>query len=66
MNIFLVILLAAVAIVTLLRFRLPIGVAILTGGLVMWVCLDRTSASLIESAVMTVKLPRTYDLALCS
>ena len=62
MNIFLVILLAAVAIVTLLRFRLPIGVAILTGGLVMWVCLDRTSASLIESAVMTVKLPRTYDL----
>ncbi len=62
MNIFLVILLAAAAIVTLLRFRLPIGVAILTGGLVMWVCLDRTSASLIESAVMTVKLPRTYDL----
>ena len=62
MNIFLVILLAAAAIVTLLRFRLPIGVAILTGGLVMWVCLDRTSASLIESAVMTVKLPRTYDM----
>lgn len=62
MNIFLVILLAAIAIVALLRFRLPIGVAILSGGLVMWLCLDRTSASLVESAVMTVKLPRTYDL----
>ena len=31
MNIFLVILLAAIAIVTLLRYKLPIGVAILSG-----------------------------------
>ena len=62
MNIFLVILLAAIAIVTLLRYKLPIGVAILSGGLVMWLCLDRTLASLVESAVMTVEQSRTYDL----
>ena len=59
MNIFLVILLAAIAIVTLLRYKLPIGVAILSGGLVMWLCLDRTLASLVESAVMTVEQSRT-------
>ena len=62
MNICLVILLAAIAIVTLLRYKLPIGVAILSGGLVMWLCLDRTLASLVESAVMTVEQSRTYDL----
>ncbi len=62
MNIFLVILLAAIAIVTLLRYKLPIGVAILSGGLAMWLCLDRTLASLVESAVMTVEQSRTYDL----
>ena len=62
MNIFLVILLAAIAIVTLLRYKLPNGVAILAGGLVMWLCLDRTLASLVESAVMTVEQSRTYDL----
>ncbi len=62
MNIFLVILLAAIAIVTLLRYKMPIGVAILSGGLVMWLCLDRTLASLVESAVMTVEQSRTYDL----
>lgn len=62
MNIILVVLLAAAAIVLLLRLKQPIGVAILAGGLVMWLCLDRTAASLTEAAVSTLKAPRSYDL----
>ncbi len=62
MNIFLVIFLAVVVIVAILRLHKPIGIAILAGGLVLWICTDRTLGTLEASAIMTAKLPRTYDL----
>lgn len=62
MNILLVVLLAAAAIVLLLRLKQQIGIAILAGGLVMWLCLDRTGGSLMQAAVDTIQAPRSYDL----
>lgn len=62
MNIFLVLALAILAIAVLLRFRVMIGLAILAAGAVMWLCCDRTAATLWNAAIETVTLPRTYDL----
>lgn len=62
MNIFLILALAILVIVVLLRFRVPIGPSILAGGFVFWLAEDRTVASLVDAAVTTATLERTYDL----
>lgn len=56
-------LLAAIAlIVVLLRKRIPIGIAILCAGLLIWVVNDRSAASLVSAVKNTVQLSRTWDL----
>ncbi len=62
MNIFIVIALAVAVIAAALRLKAPVGGAILAGGLVMWVCVDRTPATLLASGLDALRQSRTYDL----
>ena len=63
MNIFLVIALAMLLIISLLRRHIPIGPAILAGGLLIW--LSSPSVPLSVSAfTTTLTMQRTYDLIL--
>lgn len=62
MNIFVILALAVLLIVVLLRFRTPIGPAILAGGLLVWAICDRTFPSLSEAAVAAATSRRSYDL----
>ena len=58
-----IILLAAIALmVILIRKKVPIGPAILAGGLLIWLALDRRPASLWAAFKSMVTMPRSYDL----
>lgn len=60
--IFLIITMAMVITLFLLRRRQPIGIAILTGGLFIWLCTDPTLAELTGAVTQMLSLPRNYDL----
>ena len=60
--IFLIITVAMVITLFLLRRRQPIGIAILTGGLFIWLCTDPTLAELTGAVTQMLSLPRNYDL----
>lgn len=62
MNIFLVIALAILLIVILLRKHLPIGPAILAGGLLIWLLVAPQFHYLLTAFTTTLTMPRTYDL----
>lgn len=64
MNIFLTISLAMVIILLLLRKHLPIGPAILCGGLFIWSVQSLNPSHLLQAAYETAIMPRTYDLIL--
>lgn len=60
--IFLIITVAMVITLFLLRRRQPIGIAILTGGLFIWLCTDPTFGELTGAVTQMLSLPRNYDL----
>lgn len=62
MNIFLVIAAAIIMIVILLRFKCPIGPAILAGGLFIWLVEAPTFTALVDAGEHMFTMSRTYDL----
>ncbi len=62
MSIYLVLLAAIVLMVVLIRKHVPIGPAILLGGLFVWAILDTRPASLLKALKSTLTMSRTYDL----
>lgn len=62
MNVFLLIAAAIVLIVVLLRFKCPIGPAILSGGALLWVFVDPSLRALTEAGTSMFSMSRTYDL----
>ena len=62
MNIFLIIALAILIIVVLLRFKCPIGPAILVGGAFIWLMQDPSLGALVQAGSDMLHQPRTYDL----
>lgn len=62
MNIFLVIAAAIIMIVILLRFKCPIGPAILAGGLFIWLVEAPTFTALVDAGELMFTMSRTYDL----
>jgi len=62
MNIFFVLFVAMGIMVTLIRKKIPIGPAILAGGLFIWAMLDLKPISLLTALKQTISMPRTYDL----
>ena len=64
MNIFLVIALAMLLIIILLRRHIPIGPAILAGGLLIWALVSPQFHYLVSAFTTTLTMQRTYDLIL--
>lgn len=64
-SVFLVVLSAMILIVILLRINVMTGLAILSGGLLIWLIESRSFATLLEAVVTTAKMPRTWDLLFC-
>ena len=64
MNIFLVLFFALLIIVILLRLKLPIGPAMLVGGLFIWLLLAPLPTYLMQAAKETLSMKRTYDIIL--
>lgn len=64
MNIFLVIALAMLLIISLLRRHIPIGPAILAGGLMIWALVAPQFHYLVSAFTTTLTMQRTYDLIL--
>lgn len=62
MSIYLVLLAAIVLMVVLIRKHVPIGPAILAGGLFVWAILDTSPASLVKALKSTLTMQRSYDL----
>jgi len=62
MNVFLLIAAAIILIVVLLRFKCPIGPAILAGGALLWLFEDPTLRALTEAGHDMLTMNRTYDL----
>ena len=60
--IFLIITLAMVITLFLLRRRQPIGIAILVGGIFIWLCTDPTFKELKDAVIQIATTPRSYDL----
>ena len=60
--IFLIITVAMLITLFLLRRRQPIGIAILTGGLFIWLCTDPNVTELTGAVTQMLSLPRNYDL----
>ena len=60
--IFLIITLAMIITLFLLRRRQPIGIAILFGGIFIWLCTDPTFKELKDAVVQMATTPRSYDL----
>ena len=64
MKIFLVIALAMLLIIILLRRHIPIGPAILAGGLLIWALVSPQFHYLVSAFTTTLTMQRTYDLIL--
>ncbi len=64
MNIFFVIALAMLLIIILLRRHIPIGPAILAGGLLIWALVAPQMHYLVQALTDTLTMRRTYDLIL--
>ena len=62
MNIFVVLALAMLLIIVALRKKVPIGPAILAGGLLIWVAVKPEIPLLGEAAKQMLTMQRTYDL----
>ena len=62
MNIYLVLLTAIALMVFLIRKHVPIGPAILSGGLLVWLALDMRPISLVNALKSTLTMSRSYDL----
>ncbi len=60
--IFLIITLAMIITLFLLRRRQPIGIAILVGGIFIWLCTDPTFKELEDAVIQMATTPRSYDL----
>ena len=60
--IFLIITIAMLITLFLLRRHQPIGIAILVGGLFIWLCTDPTIKELTGAVTRMLSLPRNYDL----
>lgn len=64
-SVFLVVIAAMILIVVLLRFKVLIGPAILSGGLLIWLFESRSFEKLWISFTETLTMQRTWDLLLC-
>lgn len=64
-SVFLVVIAAMVLIVVLLRFKVLIGPAILSGGLLIWLFESRSFEKLWVAFTETLTMQRTWDLLLC-
>ena len=62
MNIFILLAIALLIIIVLLRFKIPIGVCMLAGGLFIWLIRSASPISLLQAFYETFTLPRTYDI----
>ncbi len=62
MRLFPTLTLAILIVIVMLRFRKPVGAAILCAGLAMWACADGAFLTLKSSLVETFTMSRTYDL----
>lgn len=64
-SVFLVVIAAMILIVVLLRFKVLIGPAILSGGLLIWLFESRSIEKLWVAFTETLTMQRTWDLLLC-
>lgn len=64
-SVFLVVIAAMILIVVLLRFKVLIGPAILSGGLLIWLFESRSFEKLWAAFTETLTMQRTWDLLLC-
>lgn len=64
MHIFLVLSLALLIIIILLRKKIPIGPAMVVGGILIWALRAPQPAYLLQAATETLQLSRTYDIIL--
>lgn len=64
-SVFLVVIVAMILIVVLLRFKVLIGPAILSGGLLIWLFESRSFEKLWVAFTETLTMQRTWDLLLC-
>lgn len=64
-SVFLVVIAAMILIVVLLRFKVLIGPAILSGGLLIWLFESRSFEKLWIAFTETLSMQRTWDLLLC-
>ena len=64
-SVFLVVIAAMILIVVLLRFKVLIGPAILSGGLLIWLFESRSFEKLWVAFTETLTMQRTWDLLLC-
>lgn len=64
MNIFLILAIALAIIVILLRFKFPIGPAMLVAGVFIWITKSMDPMLLLQAAKETLSLQRTYDIIL--
>lgn len=64
-SVFLVVIAAMILIVALLRFKVLIGPAILSGGLLIWLFESRSFEKLWVAFTETLTMQRTWDLLLC-
>lgn len=64
-SVFLVVIAAMILIVVLLRFKVLIGPAILSGGLLIWLFKSRSFEKLWIAFTETLTMQRTWDLLLC-
>lgn len=64
-SVFLVVVAAMILIVVLLRFKVLIGSAILSGGMLIWIFESRSFEKLWVAFTETLTMQRTWDLLLC-
>lgn len=64
MSIFIVILLAMALTLVLMRCKLPIGICIFGGGLLIWVCTNPDWRLITKAVEQMVTMTRTYDLVI--
>ncbi|WP_418941634.1 DUF401 family protein [Parasutterella excrementihominis] len=64
-SVFLVVVVAMILIVVLLRFKVLIGPAILSGGMLIWIFESRSFEKLWVAFTETLTMQRTWDLLLC-